>query len=319
LTRVRNRLIDVLTNAVAARLAEQSPAVPLAEAVPVVESVPAPEAASTSVGHGAIQLDYPPTPRVRYGYGKPPHKELAALFDSGEETFRARLSSFALLRDHLIDIPIHAIAADSTEPCWVNDWLPALDSLAIYGFLAQRSPARYVEVGSGNSTKFARRSIRDHSLKTIVMSIDPVPRAEIDAICDTVIRSPLEDADLTVFETLEPGDVVFIDNSHRSFQNSDVTVFFLDVLPKIPSGVLVGIHDVCLPFDYPDEWLPRYYSEQYLLAAFLLGGHVGFDIVLPSFYCSLARHTTSDLDAVWDEPYFSPIQRHGAAFWMQRT
>jgi hypothetical protein len=67
------------------------------------------------------------------------------------------------------------------------------------------------------------------------------------------------------------GDVLFFDGSHRCLQNSDVTAFFLDVLPELPSGVIVGIHDIVLPNDYPSVWKDRYYSEQYILAAYLLG------------------------------------------------
>jgi hypothetical protein len=29
----------------------------------------------------------------------------------------------------------------------------------------------------------------------------------------------------------------------------------------------VHLHDIFLPWDYPEEWRGRYYSEQYLLAA----------------------------------------------------
>ena len=66
---------------------------------------------------------------------------------------------------------------------------------------------------------------------------------------------------------LSAGDMVFIDNSHRAFQNSDVTVFFTEVLPALPAGVAYGIHDIFLPDDYPAGWSDRFYNEQYLLAA----------------------------------------------------
>lgn len=48
-------------------------------------------------------------------------------------------------------------------------------------------------------------------------------------------------------------DVVFLDGSHRVFMNNDASVFFLDGLPRLPPGVLVGVHDIFLPEDYgPD-------------------------------------------------------------------
>jgi hypothetical protein len=120
-----------------------------------------------------------------------------------------------------------------------------------------------------HSTKFARRAIRDHGLPTRIVSIDPDPRDEIDALCDTAIRESLEQIDLNVVDELERGDIVFIDGSHHCFMNSDVTVFFLDILPRLKPGTLVQFHDLMLPYDYPLEWIERYYSEQYLLAAYL--------------------------------------------------
>lgn len=34
--------------------------------------------------------------------------------------------------------------------------------------------------------------------------------------------------------------------------NSDVTVFFIDILPRLRSGVIGHVHDITLPYDYPD-------------------------------------------------------------------
>jgi hypothetical protein len=182
--------------------------------------------------------------------------------------------------------------------------------------VAAGRPALYVEVGSGNSTKFVRRAIRDHGLATRVVSIDPQPRAEVDGLCDEIIRTPLEDADLSVFGRLEAGDVLFVDNSHRCLQNSDVTVVFLEVLPELRPGVLVGWHDIFLPDDYPAWWSDRYYSEQYLLATWLLGGAGRAEIVFPAWY--VAQHTdlsAARLAALWSE--LGLEERHGNAFFVR--
>src|ERR1019366_3993414 len=106
-----------------------------------------------------------------------------------------------------------------------------------------------VEIGSGNSTKFVARAIADHGLETKIISIDPQPRAEIDSLCNEVMRKPLEKCNLDIFGTLGESDIVFADNSHQSFMNSDVTVFFCEVLPMLARGVTVGIHDIFLPQD----------------------------------------------------------------------
>lgn len=129
-----------------------------------------------------------------------------------------------------------------------------MDSISLYSLLAINNPRRYVEVGSGNSTMFASQAIRDHGLRTSIVSIDPFPRANIDSICDRVIRAPCEDVPAGFFESLTSDDILFIDNSHRSFPNSDVPVFFTEILPHLPSRMTYGIHDIFLPWDYPDEW-----------------------------------------------------------------
>jgi hypothetical protein len=177
----------------------------------------------------------------------------------------------------------------SATPHWVNGWLPALDAAALYGFVAGGHPPRYVEIGSGNSTKFVRRAITDHGLSTIVTSIDPAPRAGVDELCDVVVRQPLEKADLDIFTALDAGDILFFDGSHRAFMGSDVTVFFFEILPRLRPGVLVHIHDIWLPRDYPPEWRWRHYSEQYLLAAFLLAEAAPFEVELPLSFVDADR------------------------------
>ena len=117
--------------------------------------------------------------------------------------------------------------------------------------------------GSGDAAKFARRAIQDHGLPTYLTSIDPQPRASIDRSCDRVVRSPLEEVDQQ-FAELQAGDFLFIDSSHRTFTNSDVTILFMNLLPRLRDGVVVHLHDIFWPFDYPPEWNDRYSSEQYL-------------------------------------------------------
>ncbi len=111
-----------------------------------------------------------------------------------------------------------------------------------------------------------------------------MPRREIDAICDRTLRAPLEGCDLTLFEELRAGDIVFFDGSHRSFANSDVTVFFFEVMPRLAPGVIVQIHDIFIPDDYRPRGNCRLYNEQYLLAAMLLCGAPPFRVTAPVMY-----------------------------------
>ena len=260
-----------------------------------------------------LELDYPVRPRARYGWGAPFHPRLEAMIAPGLDRYRRVLDGFLAHRDRLAGI--EAVAASPSEPSWINDYIPGLDGVALYSFVADRKPVTYLEVGSGNSTKFVRRAVLDHSLPTRIVSIDPHPRAEVDVLCDEIVRQPLEDVALTLFDRLRPGDVLFVDNSHRAFQNSDATVIFTEVVPALPRDVLVGIHDIFLPEDYPPQWADRFYSEQYLLAAWLLGGGGGCDIVLPSHYIRSIAELDHRCDPIWSAPEHEQVQRHGGAFW----
>lgn len=266
-----------------------------------------------------VFLDYDVEERYRFGYDRPPHPELYALIDAGRAQYATLLEGFLELAEHLAAIPSGPEEAAPHSPSWVNDWFGGLDGVALYGLLVGNEPRRFVEVGSGNSTKFARRAIGDYGLPTQLTSIDPAPRAEIDGLCDEVVREKLEDLDLALFDELGANDILFVDGSHRAFMNTDVTVFFLEILPRLQPGVLVEIHDVMLPNDYPAAWAGRFYSEQYLLAAFLLGGGRGAEIVFPSAFVSGDPELSKILTPLWNDPRMVTTNAHGSSFWMRTS
>jgi hypothetical protein len=286
------------------------------------------KAAHTILGGGHfILVDYPPSAHnhPRYGYGRPPHARLAELLGKDDGRYRAVLEELGAYRQELLAIPLEQ--ADPSEPHWRNGLLFGIDGVTLYGMTRKQAPRRYIEIGSGNSTLFVDRARRDGNIDMEILSIDPSPRREIDAICDRVLRAPVETVDLDVFEGLEAGDVVFFDGSHRVFMNSDAAVFFLDVLPALPAGVLVGIHDIHLPDDYRPEHAKRYYSEQYLLASYLLGETRWLRPVLPCWYVShhpqlgdLARSLVPPafLKSPTRPPSPPPAQgSHGVICWLQ--
>lgn len=261
---------------------------------------------------------YPLHPRPRWGHGHPPHRGLLDLFESRRGEFLPVLDAIVAHADRFAALRARHDASAPHEPCWDNGWLPVLDGMSIYTLVADRKPRRFVEVGSGNSTKFAARAVRDHGLATRIVSIDPCPRAEVDRLCHEVVRAPLEEVDTAFFETITADDIVFVDCSHRSQQNSDVTVFFLDMLPVLPAGCLVGIHDICLPLDYPPGWEGRYYNEQYMLATLLLYGAKDFTLVLPSYHVSTTADLAVRLAPVTRLPELAGLSCSGSIFWLEK-
>jgi len=273
----------------------------------------------TSVGDHCINLNYPTASvnEPRWGYGRARHPLLYEIIDRGRKDYQEVLHRFLNYKDKYLAISRREDDKTPLEPHLTTPWLPGLDSLALYSMLPIREPATYIEIGSGSSTKFARRSIRDNSLETEVVSIDSAPRGDIDAICDQVLRKPLEEVDCSFFDQLEANDILFVDSSHRCFMNSDVTVIFLDVLPRLRPGVVVEIHDVFLPDDYPPSWAQRYYRQQYLLAAYILAEGQGFDVLLPNGFFSKDPQLHETLSPIFSAPDMSGVRSGGGSFWLR--
>jgi hypothetical protein len=164
-----------------------------------------------------ILLEYPIRPESRYGEGKPAHPQIENLLAEHDASYRETLQRLSQFRAAMARIPDRS--ADTKEPQWDNTFFYSLDAIALYGLIGVRRPRRYIEIGSGNSTKFARRAARDLGVVLGIMSIDPAPRAEIDGLCDRVVRQPLEDVDGSLFDDVGQGDILFVDNSHRVFTN----------------------------------------------------------------------------------------------------
>lgn len=263
-----------------------------------------------------IFLEYPVYSVPRYNKENP-HSAIFRKLNESSIVFFENLKFFETLNSRLKKIPYNSNESLSPiDPTWENIWFSGLDLITLYGFVCKYKPKKYLEVGSGNSTKIAFKAIKDHGLKTRVISIDPNPRAEINDICDEVIRQPLEQVDLEIFKTLEAGDILFIDNSHRLFMNSDVQVVFLDIIPYLQKGVLIHIHDIFLPYDYPKSWVDRYYSEQYMLVPFILYGGEKFEILMANHFLSNNSKAMEIVDRIYKNESKSFKAPYNSSFWM---
>jgi 2-polyprenyl-3-methyl-5-hydroxy-6-metoxy-1,4-benzoquinol methylase len=270
-----------------------------------------------------IPLDYLPSRHYepRWGYSRPTHSELTTLIRRNQDSYRDIVNELRGLGTYLSAINVEFTNERAPEAGWIGGPITALDLALLYYFVFKYQPRTYIEIGSGCTTCMTRRAVGDHALPTRIVSIDPDPRSGIDSICDEVIRDGLETVtDLGLFQALQPGDIVFVDGSHRSFMNSDVTVFMLDVLPKLKPGVLVHFHDVFIPYDYPEMFKDWYWNEQYLLAAYLLAADDRVRILMPSYYLSMTPGLSDCL-----RPPIVEIAGHdqewlfGGSLWFTRT
>lgn len=262
-----------------------------------------------------ITLNYPPSadPSPRWGYGKPEQARITAYLARFEESYCAQLDRVVAYTDDLLKVARRPEGPG--EPYWLSAYLPGLDAALLYATVRDLNPARYVEVGSGISTTFVARARADGNLRTRITSIDPNPRAEIDALCDDVVRRPFELTD-GVFDGLAEGDVVFIDNSHRVFTNSDAVAFLLDELPELPPGIRVGIHDILLPSDYLPDWSTYWFSEQYLLAAYLIAEAPFIQPVLAGGYVTTRPELLALTDPLFTHPHLADVDRRAFTFWL---
>lgn len=229
----------------------------------------------------AVPTEYLPSRDYKGRWGAGGHPPIGWLMDR----FRKHRPAFAAFVREMSDVSrqFADVAEQFDEamlpmPAWYGVPYAPFDAVALCTMIRKHRPRLFVEIGSGISTCWARLAIERFNLSTKIVSIDPEPRTSVDAICDEVIRDSLESCDMAIFDRLQPNDILFVDGSHRSFQNSDVTVFFGDVLPRVRPGTIVHVHDVNLPYDYADWALNWYWNEQFLLMALFLGAG---DKILP--------------------------------------
>jgi hypothetical protein len=262
-------------------------------------------------------LEYKVKFQPRYGHGRPPHPGLYKLIDLNRDQYKILLNKAILHKESIWTIKKSKEEFDPIHPTWNNGFLPGLDIIGIYTMMAEYRPHKYIEIGSGNSTKVAYKSKVDFALSTQIISIDPYPRTEIDHLADIVIREAFENVDYNIVEALNENDVLFIDNSHRILPNSDAMVFFLEILPRLKKGVIVHIHDIYLPYDYPQFMCDRFYSEQYGLAIFLLSNPTKYLPLLPNYFISEDKELSNLISPIWNHTNLKGVERHGGSFWFR--
>lgn len=151
------------------------------------------------------------------------------------------------------------------------------DADILYSLTRHLKPRRFIEIGSGHSTLLARAALQrnhteDGQYECRHVCIEPYESPWLAKLEVELIRERLERMNLSLFDELEDGDILFIDSSHVIRPQGDVLQEYLGILPRLAKGVWVHVHDIFTPRDYPAPWMideVKLWNEQYLLEAFL--------------------------------------------------
>ena len=195
------------------------------------------------------------------------------------------------------------------------------DANAIWQMAQIYRPKRVIEVGSGYSTACWLDTFDALQLVAKLTCIEPYP-ARLHQLCrqdDLVSRidlleKPVQEIPLEFFTGLAAGDVLFIDSTHVAKSGSDVNYLFFQVLPRLAPGVLIHIHDIFWPFEYPLSWYQegRAWNECFFLRAFLQFNSA-FRIIRFNSY--LAQHHANVISQI-DQKFVSDA---GGSIWLTRN
>lgn len=251
---------------------------------------------------------------IRYDYADSVYKELPiyadveACFVSLHPELATTISEFGTILPELRK----AVEA-GTVPWEEEGWFPIFDAVAAYHMVRTLRPKRIVEIGSGASTHVLSSALSQNKTGEL-LCIDPVPRRSIADTNAKVEKRLLDLDDVDLAEKLERNDILFIDSSHIMLPGTDVDMQFNRMFPRLRPGVIVHVHDIFLPFPYPQNWGHRYYSEQNALIPWILSGF--FDVIYPGYY--VARRLQDSLEQVFGEHMPKRPEQNAGSIWLRR-
>jgi predicted O-methyltransferase YrrM len=199
-----------------------------------------------------------------------------------------------------------------------------IDASVLHIMIRKFKPQLMIEVGSGYSTYAAARASlmnqkEDHACRMV--SIEPYPKKALVAGFDGLdeqIPKKVEDVPWSVFEQLGENDILFIDSSHVLKTANDVNYLYLQVLPRLRQGVVVHVHDIFFPYDYPREWILKrraFWTEQYLLQAFL-ALNTSYKVLFGNYF--MKSRYPEKMAAFFSPPSGYRPRHQNGSFWMQK-
>lgn len=197
----------------------------------------------------------------------------------------------------------------------------------LFCFLIHRHrPRRIVEIGSGYSTMLAAQTLLDVAARHDespgeLIAIEPYPSPVLQqgfpGLTRLVTSPDLRSIGPELVAELQDGDILFIDSTHVLHIGSDVRTELLQLVPLLAPGVLVHVHDVFLPMEYPRRWVMEnrwFWTEQYMLQAFLTGNS-SFEVIWASHLMHL-DHPDRLAAAI---PTYDPRGSAPGSFWLRRV
>jgi hypothetical protein len=189
---------------------------------------------------------------------------------------------------------INGYPLEETKGCefWFRNYSYGdLDAVMLYCMVRHFKPKRLIEVGCGFSSRvisIAARKNRSegHPLSCIFIEPYPTDRILWESLAGPLLEKKIQDVPLATFQELEAGDFLFIDTSHVIKTQNDCCYEYLEIIPSLQPGVIVHVHDVFTPYDYPQEWILQNlfaFNEQYALEC-LMSGNSALEIILPLYY-----------------------------------
>jgi predicted O-methyltransferase YrrM len=197
------------------------------------------------------------------------------------------------------------------------------DAEYLFSIIRKFKPKKIIEIGSGYSTlilleALKKNKLEDKQYECVLTCIEPYEKPWLEKLEEDLLREKVEDIDLNFFNILSENDIFFIDSSHVIRPQGDVLFELLQILPSLNKGVLIHIHDIFSPKDYPESWIikdHRLWNKQYLLEAFLTCNS-SFEIIgsLNLLKHQYFKEISKKLPILRKQQHREP-----AAFWIRKT
>lgn len=192
----------------------------------------------------------------------------------------------------------------------------------LYAMVRHYKPAHMIEIGSGMTTRLSAQALlknAEEGYPCNFTAIEPYPDEVVQAGFPGLTRlipDPLQAVPLAAFMELQANDILFIDSTHVLKIGSDVQYEYLEILPRLNKGVIIHIHDIFLPQEYPADWLMKkrwFWTEAYLLQAFLTYNQ-HFEVLWAGAYMHLKY--PNQLQAAFAA--YDPTKFFPASFWIRK-